>query len=63
LNLAIIGGLADDPDNQIGTNAGDGDPKDSITFLTSIKSALPKTNILFAKGYKDVKSKDKSLFQ
>lgn len=60
--LAVIGALADDKDNQIGTNAGDANPADSITFLTSITAALNKTKILFAKGYKDAKSMDKSLF-
>lgn len=60
--LAVIGALADDKDNQIGTNAGDANPEDSITFLTSITASLNKTKILYAKGYKDVKSMDKSLF-
>lgn len=60
--LAVIGGLADDKNNQIGTNAGDANPEDSITFLTSITEALNKTKIIYAKGYKDVKSTDKSLF-
>lgn len=62
-NLAIIGALADDPENQIGCWAGDGKAQDSITPLTSLKAALTKTKITFAKGYKDVLNKDKSLFQ
>lgn len=60
-NLAIIGALADDPENQIGCWAGDGKSQDSITPLTSLKAALTKTKITFAKGYKDVTSTDRSL--
>lgn len=60
--LAIIGALGDDPENQIGCWAGDGKPQDSITPLTSLKASLPKTKIIFAKGYKEAKSTDKSLF-
>jgi beta-glucosidase len=62
-SLAVIGALADDPENQIGCWAGDAQAKDSITPLTSLKAALTKTNIKFAKGYKDVKSTDASLIQ
>ena len=36
-NLAVIGALGDDPDNQIGTWAPDGRAQDSITPLTSLK--------------------------
>lgn len=60
--LAIIGALADDPQNQIGCWAGDGKAEDSITPYTSLKAALTKTKITFAKGYKDFKSLDKGLF-
>lgn len=60
--LAIIGGLADDGDNQIGCWAPDGKAQDSITPLTSLKAALPKTKIIFASGYKDVRSSDTSYF-
>jgi len=61
-NLAIIGALADDPDNQIGCWAPDGKPQDSITPLTSFKSLLTKTKINYAPGYKSATSTDKSLF-
>lgn len=61
-NLAVIGALGDDPENQIGCWAGDGRPQDSITPLTSLKAAMTKTKITFAKGYKDAQSLDKSLF-
>ncbi len=60
-NLAIIGALADDPDNQIGCWAPDGKAEDSITPLTSLKASLTKTNIIFAPGYKTPQSPDKSL--
>ena len=40
----------------------DGDGKDSITPLTSLKAALTNTKITFAKGYKNARSTDKSLF-
>lgn len=59
--LAVIGALADDPENQIGCWAGDGKAQDSITPLTSLKEALKNTSISFAKGYKDAVSKDTSL--
>lgn len=61
--MAVIGALGDDPENQIGCWAGDGKPQDSITPLTSLKAALTKTKITFAKGYKDATSKDLSLIQ
>lgn len=62
-SIAIIGALADDPDNQIGCWAPDGKPQDSITPLTSLTAALAgKTKITFAKGYKDTRSTDTSFF-
>ena len=60
--LAIIGKLADDPENQIGTWAPDAQAKDSITPLTSLKAALPSTKIIYAQGYKDTRSTDDSYF-
>lgn len=60
--MAIIGALADDPDNQIGCWAPDGKPQDSITPLTSLKAALTKTKINYAPGYKTATDTDKSLF-
>jgi len=62
-NLAIIGALADDGENQMGCWVPDGQAKDSITPLTSLKAALPTTNIIFAKGYKTCTSTDTSLIQ
>jgi beta-glucosidase len=60
--LAVIGGLADDPDNQIGCWAPDGKPQDSINPLTSLKAALTSTKIVYAQGYKDTRSTDTSYF-
>lgn len=62
-NLAIIGALADDGENQMGCWVPDGQDKDSITPLTSFKAALPGTNIMFAKGYKTCTSTDTSLIE
>ena len=60
--LAIIGALANDPENQLGCWVPDGKAQDSITPLTSLKAALTKTKINYAPGYKTVTSTDKSLF-
>jgi beta-glucosidase len=60
-NLAVIGALADDPDNQLGTWSPDGKSQDSITPLTSLKQALTSTNITFSAGYKNASSTDTSL--
>ena len=60
-NLAIIGALADDGENQMGCWVPDGQGKDSITPLTSLKQNLKSTNIFFANGYKTCTSTDTSL--
>jgi beta-glucosidase len=60
--LAVIGQLADDPENQIGCWAPDGKAQDSITPLTSLKAALPSSKIIYAQGYKDTRSTDTSYF-
>jgi beta-glucosidase len=61
-NLAVIGPLADDGENQIGCWAPDGEAKDSVTPLTSLKAYLTKTNITYAKGLASCTSTDTSLF-
>ena len=58
----MIGALADDPENQLGCWVVDGKASDTITPLTSLKAALPKTKINYAPGYKDTRSSDTSLF-
>jgi beta-glucosidase len=60
--LAVIGSLANDPDNQIGCWAPDGKPQDSITPLTTLKATLTSTKIVYAQGYKDTRSTDTSFF-
>lgn len=62
-SLAIIGALADDGDNQLGTWSIDGRSGDSITSLTSLKAALTNTKINYAPGYKSAQSTDKSLME
>ena len=60
-SLAVIGALADDPDNQIGCWSIDGRAQDSITPMTSLKEALTNTKINYAQGYKTAQSTDTSL--
>ena len=61
--IAVIGKLADDPENQIGTWAVDARASDSITPLTSLKAALPDSKIIYAPGYKGGISTDTSYFK
>ena len=61
-NLAVIGALANDPDNQLGTWVPDGKSQDSITPLSSLKAYLTNTKIRYASGYKDARSTDTSYF-
>jgi beta-glucosidase len=61
--LAVIGSLADDPENQIGCWSPDGKAQDSITPLTSLRAALTSTKIIYAQGYKDTRSIDTSYFK
>lgn len=58
----MIGKLADDGENQLGTWIPDGKAKDSITPLTSLKASLPNSKIIYAPGYKGGLSTDKSHF-
>ena len=61
--LAVIGSLANDGENQLGTWAIDGRGQDVTTPLTSLKEALPQTQINYVRGYKDARSTDTSLFE
>ena len=61
-NIAVIGGLADDGDNQLGCWAIDGKSENSITPLTSLKAYLTNTKISYATGYKSTRSTDTSYF-
>ena len=60
-SLAVIGALADDPDNQIGCWSIDGRAQDSITPMTSLKQSLSNTKINYAQGYKTAQSTETSL--
>lgn len=62
-SLAVIGALADDGDNQLGTWSIDGRSGDSITALTSLKETLSSTKINYAPGYKSAQSTDTSLME
>lgn len=61
--LAVIGPLADDPENQIGCWAGDARAADCITVLTSLKEQMTTTTIKYSKGLPNPRSTDTGLFQ
>jgi len=48
--IAVIGPLADDPADQLGSWAGNGRAEDVITPLAGIKAKLPKAQVIYAKG-------------
>jgi beta-glucosidase len=48
--IAVIGPLADDKGDQLGSWAGNGRAADAISPLAGIKAALPNTEVLYAKG-------------
>lgn len=60
--LAVIGGLADDPENQLGCWVPDGKAQDCITPLTSLKAALTSSKIIYAQGYKSTRSTETTYF-
>lgn len=50
-SIAVIGPLADDPQNSMGSWAGAGRAEDTVTLLAGIKSKVsPQTKVLYAKG-------------
>lgn len=50
-SIAVIGPLADDPQNPLGSWSGDGKPEDTVTLLAGIKAKVsPQTRVLHAKG-------------
>ena len=49
-SIAVIGPLADDQLDMIGTWSARGEAKDVVTLLTAIKAKLPKATINYAKG-------------
>lgn len=48
--LAVIGDLAADPSATLGTWSGAGWPDDAITVLDGIRRAVPKANVVYARG-------------
>jgi len=48
--IAVIGPLADDPADQLGSWAGNGRAEDVVTPLAGIKAKLPKAQVIYAKG-------------
>ncbi|MBV9610251.1 MAG: beta-glucosidase BglX [Acidobacteria bacterium] len=48
--LAVIGPLADDKADQLGSWAGQGRAEDAVTPLEGIKAKLPQLKVLYAKG-------------
>jgi beta-glucosidase len=48
--VALIGPLADDLDNMLGSWAGRGNPKDAVTLRTSLTEKLGADNVKYAKG-------------
>lgn len=61
--LAVIGPLADDPHEQLGTWVFDGDPSLSTTVLQALRDALPEgTDIMHVRGLATTRSHDTSGF-
>ena len=50
-SVAVIGPLADDPQNPLGSWSGDGKPEDTVTLLAGVRAKVsPQTRVLHAKG-------------
>lgn len=49
-SVAVIGPLADNTDDIIGTWSARGEGKDAISVFTGIREKLPKANVMYAKG-------------
>ena len=49
-SIALIGPLADNKQDMLGSWTGDGKPEDAVTLLQGIKSKVPQTKINYAKG-------------
>mgnify|MGYP005834720607 CR=1 FL=1 len=49
-SIAVIGPLADNTDDIIGTWSARGEGKDAISVLTGIQDKLPKARVMYAKG-------------
>lgn len=60
-SLALIGPMADNQQDMLGTWQGQGEARHVVTLLNGIKEKLPNTRILYAKGC-DFTSNDRSGF-
>ena len=49
-SIAVVGPLADDQQDMIGSWSGDGQAADAVTVLTGIKAKVPGATITYAKG-------------
>ena len=49
-SIALIGPLADNKQDMLGSWTGDGKPEDAVTMLQGIKSKVPQTKINYARG-------------
>jgi beta-glucosidase len=49
-SIALIGPLADNKQDMLGSWTGDGKPEDAVTLLQGIKSKAPQTKINYARG-------------
>ena len=62
-SLAVIGPLADDPYEQLGTWIFDGDPRHSVTVLQAIRDVVgERVTVHHARGVHTTRSRDESLF-
>lgn len=60
--LAVIGPMADQPYEQMGTWVFDGDETRSVTPLTALREALGEARVSFAPGLQTTRSQDRSGF-
>ncbi|HEV2761772.1 MAG TPA: glycoside hydrolase family 3 C-terminal domain-containing protein, partial [Pyrinomonadaceae bacterium] len=49
-SLAVVGALADDQLNQLGSWTGDGRKEDAVTPLAALRERFPRTKITYARG-------------
>lgn len=62
LTVALVGPLADAPDDQLGSWHGQGDPKDSVTLRAALAAAFPGSRLRYARGC-GVQGEDRSGFE
>lgn len=60
--LAVIGPLADEPHEQLGTWIFDGDANLSVPLLRAIRARHPEVEVQYARGLPTTRSKDRSGF-